>query len=149
MPSPWLILAAVLALLACAVGGWYARGQWDEGKAAQVVVVQQKQEQEATKEQHHEILAAEIRYVDRVRVVHDRIAAFNLEFMSRCLRDGAAGVSPMPGSSAALGADGAGADAAARRWCERVAANYAAGQGNTEKLELCREGVVAAGGAKP
>lgn len=150
MPSPWAIIAALVAVLAAFGGGWYGRGQWDEGRAAVVQAGQQTEAATAVKEQHHGIVQAEIRYVDRVKLVDRAMPVFTVEFMSRCLRDGgAADLSTVPGSATDSGSDRARTDASARRWCERVAENYARGQRNTERLILLREGVSASGGSEP
>lgn len=146
--QPWAALIGVLALIASVAGGWYARGQWDEGRAAVVQVEQKDQQVAQVQQQGHDTVQAEVRYVDRIKVIERRLPAFSVDFMSRCLYNGSAGIASVPGPHADTGSDGTGADAAARRWCEAVASNYAAGQRNTEKLILARDAIVASGGGK-
>ena len=147
---------AIAALLALAIAGaWFKGREYERDKiiTAQLqaaVVINVRQRRDTIKEV--------IKYVDRIRFTERVLPVVQRDIVSRCLGVLPDGVSLRPvGRAAAVPAAGtgdppaaaAGADAADRAWCEQLAADYAAGARNTERVRLALGWIDANGGADP
>lgn len=147
------IFAGIAALVAGLVFSAYLYGR--DTMRAEIINAQLTQEIKINKRQGKETIKEVVKWV-KVKEKHNaNMPALARDIVRRCLLSDGAAVRPgvasagMPGDAGgALGQAPAEADEADRRWCEQLAADYAAGVENGDNLAFAL-GWIAANGGKP
>jgi hypothetical protein len=142
-----------LGLVAALVFGAYLYGR--DSMRAEFINAQLTEEVRINKRQSKETIKEVIKWV-KVKEKHDEaMPALARDIVRRCVLSDGAALRPgrssegMPGDGqGALGQAPTEADEADRRWCEQLAADYAAGVSNTDSLAFAL-GWIAANGGKP
>lgn len=75
LSAPWRILIVVVLVLATGAALFVKGIEWQQGKDAIVEAAHIREAVELERRQHHETVKTEIRYVDRIKYVHDRLPA--------------------------------------------------------------------------
>ena len=147
---------AIAAVAATAVAGAWFKGR--EYERDLQLSAQLSAEVIVTRRQRAATVREVIRHVDRVHYTERVLPGVQRDIVSRCLGLLPDGVQVQPGrDGAAVPADGAGDPAPARAggaaapqaWCEQLAADYARGARNTDRLKLALGWADANGAADP
>lgn len=147
---------AIAAVVAAAVAGAWFKGR--EYERDLQLSAQLRAAVTVTGRQRAATVREVIRYVDRIRHTERILPAVQRDIVSRCLGLLPDGVQVQPGRDrAAVPAHGAGdppavaagGSAADQAWCQQLAADYAAGARNTDRLRFALGWADANGAAEP